>query len=88
MYDVLHETTKNDFPKFLGKIFAFLANPGLIIPAILLMFLDSPEVDPKTGPNLREVEKNHKSIKGRAIITNSEDTLKNSSKNYHPAKTH
>ncbi|ERE69820.1 transmembrane channel-like protein 2 [Cricetulus griseus] len=30
---------------------------------------------------LREVEKNHKSIKGRAIITNSEDTLKNSSKN-------
>jgi hypothetical protein len=37
MYDVLHETIENDFPKFLGKIFAFLANPGLIIPAILLM---------------------------------------------------
>ncbi|MEJ1278751.1 transmembrane channel-like gene family 1 [Cricetulus griseus] len=39
MYDVLHETIENDFPKFLGKIFAFLANPGLIIPAILLMLI-------------------------------------------------
>ncbi|XP_029412710.1 transmembrane channel-like protein 2 isoform X5 [Nannospalax galili] len=38
IYDVLHETIENDFPTFLGKIFAFLANPGLIIPAILLMF--------------------------------------------------
>ncbi|KAL0595326.1 Transmembrane channel-like protein 2 [Plecturocebus cupreus] len=37
MYDVLQETIENDFPTFLGKIFAFLANPGLIIPAILLM---------------------------------------------------
>lgn len=37
MYDVLHETIESDFPTFLGKIFAFLANPGLIIPAILLM---------------------------------------------------
>uniref|UniRef100_A0A4X1SIM6 Transmembrane channel-like protein n=1 Tax=Sus scrofa TaxID=9823 RepID=A0A4X1SIM6_PIG len=39
MYDVIQETVENDFPTFLGKIFAFLANPGLIIPAILLMFL-------------------------------------------------
>lgn len=37
MYDVIQETVENDFPTFLGKIFAFLANPGLIIPAILLM---------------------------------------------------
>ena len=37
MYDVIQETIENDFPTFLGKIFAFLANPGLIIPAILLM---------------------------------------------------
>eukprot|EP00069_Balaena_mysticetus_P012500 bmy_07649T0 len=39
MYDVIQETVENDFPTFLGKIFAFFANPGLIIPAILLMFL-------------------------------------------------
>jgi hypothetical protein len=32
-------------------------------------------------PQLREVEKNHKSIKGKAIVTYSEDTIKNSSKN-------
>ncbi|XP_035302928.1 transmembrane channel-like protein 2 [Cricetulus griseus] len=94
MYDVLHETIENDFPKFLGKIFAFLANPGLIIPAILLMFLAIYYLNSvskslsranaqlrKKIQALREVEKNHKSIKGRAIITNSEDTLKNSSKN-------
>ncbi|CAO2579210.1 Transmembrane channel-like protein 2, partial [Lemmus lemmus] len=97
MYDVLHETIENDFPKFLGKIFAFLANPGLIIPAILLMFLAIYYLNSvskslsranaqlrKKIQVLREVEKNHKSIKGRAIITNSEDTLKNSSKNITP----
>ncbi|XP_075819944.1 transmembrane channel-like protein 2 [Microtus pennsylvanicus] len=93
MYDVLHETIENDFPKFLGKIFAFLANPGLIIPAILLMFLAIYYLNSvskslsrantqlrKKIQALREVEKNHKSMKGRAIIINSEDTLKNSSK--------
>lgn len=37
MYDVIQETVENDFPTFLGKVFAFLANPGLVIPAILLM---------------------------------------------------
>ncbi|XP_055460801.1 transmembrane channel-like protein 2 [Psammomys obesus] len=94
MYDVLHETIENDFPKFLGKIFAFLANPGLIIPAILLMFLAIYYLNSvskrlsranaqlrKKIQALREVEKSHKSIKGRATVTNSEDTPKNSSKN-------
>ncbi|XP_021011332.1 transmembrane channel-like protein 2 [Mus caroli] len=94
MYDVLHETIENDFPKFLGKIFAFLANPGLIIPAILLMFLAIYYLNSvskslsranaqlrKKIQALREVEKNHKSIKGKAIVTYSEDTTKNSSKN-------
>lgn len=33
------------------------------------------------SPQLREVEKNHKSIKGKATVTYSEDTNKNSSKN-------
>ncbi|XP_031229517.1 transmembrane channel-like protein 2 [Mastomys coucha] len=94
MYDVLHETIENDFPKFLGKIFAFLANPGLIIPAILLMFLAIYYLNSvskslsranaqlrKKIQALREVEKNHKSIKGKAKVTYSEDTTKNSSKN-------
>uniref|UniRef100_F7APF5 Transmembrane channel-like protein n=1 Tax=Monodelphis domestica TaxID=13616 RepID=F7APF5_MONDO len=39
MYDVIPETIENDFPTFVGKIFAYIANPGLIIPAILLMAL-------------------------------------------------
>ncbi|KAI4538244.1 hypothetical protein MG293_011647 [Ovis ammon polii] len=45
MYDVIQETVENDFPTFLGKIFAFLANPGLIIPAILLMLTPIPHQD-------------------------------------------
>uniref|UniRef100_A0A8C5K7I5 Transmembrane channel-like protein n=1 Tax=Jaculus jaculus TaxID=51337 RepID=A0A8C5K7I5_JACJA len=94
MYDVLHETIENDFPTFLGKIFAFLANPGLIIPAILLMFLAIYYLNSvskslsranaqlrKKIQMLREVEKIHKAVKGRTTVTNSEDTPKNSSKN-------
>nr|XP_020029449.1 transmembrane channel-like protein 2 [Castor canadensis] len=92
MYDVLHETIENDFPTFLGKIFAFLANPGLIIPAILLMFLAIYYLNSvskslsranaqlrKKIQALHEVEKSHKSVKGRA--RESEDTPKCSSKN-------
>lgn len=37
MYDVIQETIKYDFPPFVAKIFGYVANPGLIIPAILLM---------------------------------------------------
>uniref|UniRef100_H0VT23 Transmembrane channel-like protein n=1 Tax=Cavia porcellus TaxID=10141 RepID=H0VT23_CAVPO len=90
MYDVLQETIENDFPTFLGKIFAFLANPGLIIPAILLMFLAIYYLNSvskslsranaqlrKKIQALREVEKNHKSIKNRA--TDSGETPKSSS---------
>uniref|UniRef100_A0ACB8FVA0 Uncharacterized protein n=2 Tax=Sphaerodactylus townsendi TaxID=933632 RepID=A0ACB8FVA0_9SAUR len=39
MYDVIQETIKYDFPPFVAKIFGYVANPGLIIPAILLMVL-------------------------------------------------
>ncbi|XP_029412709.1 transmembrane channel-like protein 2 isoform X4 [Nannospalax galili] len=94
IYDVLHETIENDFPTFLGKIFAFLANPGLIIPAILLMFLAIYYLNSvskslsranaqlrKKIQVLHEVEKNHKSDKERATVTNSEATPKSSSKN-------
>uniref|UniRef100_A0A8C8ZVX0 Transmembrane channel-like protein n=1 Tax=Prolemur simus TaxID=1328070 RepID=A0A8C8ZVX0_PROSS len=94
MYDVLQETIENDFPTFLGKIFAFLANPGLIIPAILLMFLAIYYLNSvskslsranaqlkKKIQALREVEKSHKSVKGRATASDSGDTPKSSSKN-------
>ncbi|KAH0627220.1 hypothetical protein JD844_002709 [Phrynosoma platyrhinos] len=39
MYDVIQETIKNDFPPLVAKILGYLANPGLIITAILLMIL-------------------------------------------------
>ncbi|KAH1178184.1 hypothetical protein KIL84_011886, partial [Mauremys mutica] len=39
MYDVIQETIKQDFPLFVAKIFSYVANPGLIIPAVLLMVL-------------------------------------------------
>ncbi|XP_032950843.1 transmembrane channel-like protein 2 isoform X2 [Rhinolophus ferrumequinum] len=94
MYDVIQETVENDFPTFLGKVFAFLANPGLIIPAILLMFLAIYYLNSvskslsranaqlrKKIQALREVEKSHKSVKGRATARDSEDTAKDSSKN-------
>ncbi|XP_005380813.1 PREDICTED: transmembrane channel-like protein 2 [Chinchilla lanigera] len=97
MYDVLHETIENDFPTFLGKIFAFLANPGLIIPAILLMFLAIYYLNSvskslsranaqlrKKIQALREVEKSHKSVKNRAADRDSEDTSKSSSKTATP----
>ncbi|XP_042550559.1 transmembrane channel-like protein 2 [Dipodomys spectabilis] len=87
MYDVLQETIENDFPTFLGKIFAFLANPGLIIPAILLMFLAIYYLNSvskglsranaqlrKKIQALREIEKSHKSVKCRA--SNSENRSK------------
>ncbi|NWI17922.1 TMC2 protein, partial [Crypturellus soui] len=39
MYEVIQETIELDFPLFVAKIFSYVANPGLIIPAILLMIL-------------------------------------------------
>ncbi|XP_069816404.1 transmembrane channel-like protein 2 isoform X3 [Dendropsophus ebraccatus] len=39
MFDVIQETMENDFPPFVAKILSSIANPGLIIPAILLMIL-------------------------------------------------
>ncbi|XP_034497492.1 transmembrane channel-like protein 2 [Ailuropoda melanoleuca] len=92
MYDVIQETIENDFPTFLGKIFAFLANPGLIVPAILLMLLAIYYLNSvskslsranaqlrKKIQALREVEKSHKSVKGRKTAQDSEDTAKDAS---------
>ncbi|XP_075172258.1 transmembrane channel-like protein 2 [Anomaloglossus baeobatrachus] len=39
MFDVIQETMEMDFPPFVAKILSSIANPGLIIPAILLMIL-------------------------------------------------
>ncbi|KAI5615671.1 transmembrane channel-like protein 2-A, partial [Silurus asotus] len=39
MFDVLIETIDLDLPAFMGKLFGYAANPGLIIPAVLLMVL-------------------------------------------------
>ncbi|XP_029999888.1 transmembrane channel-like protein 2-B [Sphaeramia orbicularis] len=39
MYDVVMETIENDLPSFIGNIFTYATNPGLIMPAVLLMVL-------------------------------------------------
>ncbi|XP_047665590.1 transmembrane channel-like protein 2-A [Tachysurus fulvidraco] len=39
MFDVVIETIEKDLPSFMGKLFGYVANPGLIIPAVLLMVL-------------------------------------------------
>lgn len=37
MFDVIMETIDLDLPAFMGTLFSYAANPGLIIPAVLLM---------------------------------------------------
>lgn len=37
MYNVIMETIDLDLPAFVGSLFSYAANPGLIIPAVLLM---------------------------------------------------
>lgn len=37
MYDVVMETIEQDLPSFIGNIFTYATNPGLIMPAVLLM---------------------------------------------------
>ncbi|XP_077594088.1 transmembrane channel-like protein 2-A [Stigmatopora nigra] len=39
MFDVIIETINLDLPAFIGTLFGYVANPGLIIPAVLLMVL-------------------------------------------------
>ncbi|XP_028269449.1 transmembrane channel-like protein 2-B isoform X1 [Parambassis ranga] len=39
MYDVVMETIEKDLPAFIGNIFTYATNPGLIMPAVLLMVL-------------------------------------------------
>ncbi|XP_041792410.1 transmembrane channel-like protein 2-B [Chelmon rostratus] len=39
MYDVIMETIEKDLPSFIGNIFVYATNPGLILPAVLLMVL-------------------------------------------------
>lgn len=37
MYDVIMQTIEEDLPAFIGNIFTYATNPGLILPAVLLM---------------------------------------------------
>ncbi|XP_071338554.1 transmembrane channel-like protein 2-B [Trachinotus anak] len=39
MYEVVMETIEQDLPSFIGNIFNYATNPGLILPAVLLMVL-------------------------------------------------
>ncbi|CAL8346981.1 unnamed protein product [Lota lota] len=39
MYEVIMETVEKDLPAFVGNIFTYATNPGLILPAVLLMVL-------------------------------------------------
>ncbi|XP_068615567.1 transmembrane channel-like protein 2-B [Brachionichthys hirsutus] len=39
MYVIVMQTIKQDLPAFIGKVFAYATNPGLILPAVLLMVL-------------------------------------------------
>ncbi|XP_029366130.1 transmembrane channel-like protein 2-B isoform X2 [Echeneis naucrates] len=39
MYDVVMKTIEQDLPSFIGNIFTYATNPGLIMPAVLLMVL-------------------------------------------------
>ncbi|XP_070759949.1 transmembrane channel-like protein 2-B [Enoplosus armatus] len=39
MYEVIMETIEQDLPAFIGNIFTYATNPGLIMPAVLLMVL-------------------------------------------------
>ena len=44
MYDVVMETIEQDLPSFKGNIFTYATNPGLIMPAVLLMVYVSKKV--------------------------------------------
>uniref|UniRef100_UPI00358DF7A7 transmembrane channel-like protein 1 n=1 Tax=Myxine glutinosa TaxID=7769 RepID=UPI00358DF7A7 len=39
MYDVIAETIEADFPAWFSTVFGYVANPGLVLPAILLLVL-------------------------------------------------
>ena len=37
MFDVIQETLQSDFPTWFSKVFSYAANPGLVLPFMLLM---------------------------------------------------
>ncbi|CAL8296495.1 unnamed protein product [Gadus morhua 'NCC'] len=39
MFDVIQETLESDFPAWISKVFSYAANPGLVLPFMLLMVL-------------------------------------------------
>ncbi|XP_039768741.1 transmembrane channel-like protein 2 [Ornithorhynchus anatinus] len=94
MYDVIQETIDNDFPSFIGRIFGYIANPGLIIPVIILMVLAIYYLNSvseglarantelrKKIQGLREVEKSKKSTKGGCAAQGSGGAFANNLQN-------
>ncbi|NXD08698.1 TMC2 protein, partial [Nothocercus nigrocapillus] len=96
MYEVIQETIELDFPLFVAKIFSYVANPGLIIPAILLMVLAIYYLNAvseayqranaelkKKMQMLREEEKNKRNNKAttNSAMQDLEDLLKPNAKN-------
>ncbi|KAF3851090.1 hypothetical protein F7725_012862 [Dissostichus mawsoni] len=67
MYDVIMETIEQDLPPFLANIFTYATNPGLILPAVLLM--------------ARDEEKNRRNNKDSTneVMKDLEDLLPNKS---------
>uniref|UniRef100_A0A667X9A2 Transmembrane channel-like protein n=1 Tax=Myripristis murdjan TaxID=586833 RepID=A0A667X9A2_9TELE len=71
MYDVVIETIEKDLPAFIGNIFTYATNPGLIIPAVLLM----------SKCKARDEEKNRRNNKDSTnqVMKDLEDLLPNKS---------
>ncbi|NXF94582.1 TMC2 protein, partial [Eubucco bourcierii] len=101
MYEVIQETIELDFPLFVAKIFSYVANPGLIIPAILLMVLAIyylnavAEAYQRANTELkkkmqmqREEEKNKRNNKASTnpVLQDMEDLLASSPKRATPPK--
>ncbi|KAM4689026.1 transmembrane channel-like protein 2 [Discoglossus pictus] len=96
MFDVIQETMQHDFPPFVAKILSSIANPGLIIPAILLMVLaiyylnavskayQQANIDLKKKMQMqREEEKNKRNnnTQANSVMRDLEDLLPPSARN-------
>uniref|UniRef100_A0A8C9YHF5 Transmembrane channel-like protein n=1 Tax=Sander lucioperca TaxID=283035 RepID=A0A8C9YHF5_SANLU len=94
MYDVVMETIDQDLPAFIGNIFVYATNPGLIMPAVLLMVLalyylnavskgyQQANIDLKKKMQMaREEEKNRRNNKDSTnqVMKDLEDLLPNKS---------
>uniref|UniRef100_A0A3Q4BGZ3 Transmembrane channel-like protein n=1 Tax=Mola mola TaxID=94237 RepID=A0A3Q4BGZ3_MOLML len=88
MYDVIMQTIEQDLPSFIGNIFTYATNPGLILPAVLLMVglnavskaYQQANVDLKKKMQMsRDEEKNRRNNKDSTnqVMKDLEDLLPN-----------